>query len=160
MSLIRESASQRDLGQGCIRLKQVLCGKRQATADHESMRWLAKCARKRAGEVRFAELDNCAEISNENSLCNMAIDIVTHLPHLPCQQAPSCNSMLLHRLRVNLLLQKARRLQYGALRTRVFVAKLSSGRIQQGNDMVHPLLRSFRTCGCIHQRLCQLSFRS
>jgi hypothetical protein len=37
--------------------------------------------------VRFAELDYRAEICDEYSLCNMAINVVTHLARLPYQQA-------------------------------------------------------------------------
>jgi signal transduction histidine kinase/ligand-binding sensor domain-containing protein len=75
----------------------------------------------------------------------MPVDIVEHLPRLPCQQALfSVVRAPFHRLRINLPSQQRGCFEYGAVR-RLFLVKVSNGRIQQRDYIVHPVARSALT---------------
>ena len=72
----------------------------------------------------------------------MTVDMVEHLPRLPCQQPlPSVFRGALHRLWTDLPSQQRSGLDYRAMR-RLSLAKVSNGCIQQCYDMVHPVARS------------------
>jgi hypothetical protein len=72
----------------------------------------------------------------------MPVDIVQHLPCLPCQQTlPSVVRGPFHRLRINLPLQQRGCLDYRAVR-RLFRVQVTNGRIQQCYYMVYPVARS------------------
>jgi len=75
----------------------------------------------------------------------MPVDIVEHLPCLPCQQ--SLFSVVrgpFHRLWINLPSQQRGCLEYCAVR-RLFLVKVTNGRIQQCYYTVHPVTRSALT---------------
>jgi hypothetical protein len=56
--------------------------------------------------VRFAALNERAEMRDENRLCDMTIDIVTHFAPLPGQQAATSVGCLSRSCRINLLSQQ------------------------------------------------------
>src|ERR1700733_1388252 len=75
----------------------------------------------------------------------MPVDIVEHLPCLPCQQALS--SVVrgpFDGLWINLPSQQRGCLEYRAVR-RLFLVKVTNGRIQQCYYMAHPVARSALT---------------
>src|SRR5882762_1385015 len=75
----------------------------------------------------------------------MPVDIVEYLPCLPCQQTLS--SVVrgpFDRLWINLPSQQRGCLEYRAMR-RLFLAKVTDGRIQQCYYVVHPVARSALT---------------
>jgi hypothetical protein len=69
----------------------------------------------------------------------MSIDIVEHLPDLPCEQALfAVVCSLFHRLWIKLSSQQRGCLEYRAVR-RLFLVKVTNGRIQQCYYIVHPV---------------------
>ncbi len=75
----------------------------------------------------------------------MPVDIVEHLPCLPCQQTLfSVVRGPFHRLWINPPSQQRGCLEYRAVR-RVFLVKVTNGRIQQRYYIVHPVTRSALT---------------
>jgi hypothetical protein len=83
--LVGKSASQCNVAQGRIRLQHVSRGQLHATPDHESVGRLAEGTLKGAGEVRFAAVNERAEIRDGYRPCDMTINIVTHPARLPGQ---------------------------------------------------------------------------
>jgi hypothetical protein len=104
--LVGEAAPQRNVTQGRIGGKHVLSGQFHATLHHESMRWLPEGALEGSREVRLAALDERTEIRDEYRPCDMTINIVAHLAHLPGQQAPPSVGNLSRSWRINLLAQQ------------------------------------------------------
>jgi hypothetical protein len=106
MRLIHKSASKRNLTQRHIGLKHVLGSQFEATPDDKGMRGVSECAPKGAREVRFAALNERAEIRDEYRPCDMTINEVTHLARLPGQQALASARNLSRGWRMNLLSQQ------------------------------------------------------
>ena len=74
----------------------------------------------------------------------MSVDIVEHLPCLPCQQTLFSVRGPFHRSWINLPSQQRGCLEYGAVR-RLFLVKVADGCIQQCNYIAHPVTRSALT---------------
>src|SRR5258708_38316333 len=75
----------------------------------------------------------------------MPVDIVEYLPRLPCQQTLfSVVRGPFDRLWINLPSQQRGCLEYRAVR-RLFLVKVTNGRIQQCYYVVHPVARSALT---------------
>jgi hypothetical protein len=140
MRLVCESALQRNVAQGGIRLQHVLGGQFYATADHECVGCLPEATFKGAREVRFAALDERAEICDEYRTCDMSINMVTHNACLPCQQSTSSVGNLPRGIRINPLSQQRSRLKYEMPRC-TFAWELTGGGIKQRNHMIYPLTR-------------------
>ena len=71
----------------------------------------------------------------------MPVNVVEHLPGLPCQQALLASvASPFHRLWIDLPSQQRGCLEYRAVR-RLFLVKVADGRIQQCYDSVHPVVR-------------------
>ena len=81
--LVSEAAPERYVAQRRIRRKHVSSRQFHAASYQENVRWLPKGALEGAGEMRFAALDERAEIRDEYRPCDMTINIVTHLARLP-----------------------------------------------------------------------------
>jgi hypothetical protein len=142
MRLIHESTFKRNLAQGRISLKHVLRSQFDPTPHHKCVWGVPECAPEGARKVRFAALHDRAEIRDEYATSDMPVDMVEYLPSLPCQQTLfSVVRTLFRGLRVHLPAQQRGCFNYRAVR-RLFVVKLSNGRIQQGYYMVHPVPRS------------------
>jgi hypothetical protein len=86
MRLIYKSASQRNVAQRHIGLKHVLGSQFDATPDYEGVGGVPECAPEGARKVRFAAPHQSAQICDEYAAGDMPVNIVEHLPYLPCQQ--------------------------------------------------------------------------
>jgi hypothetical protein len=106
MRLIHKSTSKRNVTQRHIGLQHVPSSQFDATPDYEGVGGVPECASKGARKVRFAALNECAEIRDEYRPCDMTINIVTHLARLPGQQAPPSVGALSRSRRLNLLSQQ------------------------------------------------------
>ncbi len=104
--LVIEAALQRNVTQGRIGRKHVLSGQFHAASHDEGVRWLPERTLEGSREVRWAALNERADIRDENRLCDMTIDIVTHLARLPGQQALSSVWRLLRGWGIDLLSQQ------------------------------------------------------
>jgi hypothetical protein len=85
--LIREAASQRDIGQANVALQHVLSRQLDATSDNERVGGDSEGALERAREVGLAALDQRREVCDEYRACDTSIDILTNPARLPCEQA-------------------------------------------------------------------------
>jgi hypothetical protein len=141
MRLVCESALQRNVAQGGIRMQHMLGGQFYATADHKSVGGLPEGTFKGAREVRFAAPNERAEICDEYRTSDMSINIVTHRACLPCLQSTSSVRTLPRGIRINPRSQQRSRLKYEVPRC-AFVRKLTSGGIEQRNHMTYPFARS------------------
>jgi hypothetical protein len=142
MRLIHKSTFKRNLAQGGISLQHVLSSQFDAASHHKCVWGVPECAPEGARKVRFAALHERAEIRDKYATGDMPVDMVEHLPSLPCQQTLfSVVRTLFRGPRVHLPAQQRGRFNYRAVR-RLFVVKLTNGRIQQGYYMVHPVPRS------------------
>jgi hypothetical protein len=141
--LIGESASQRYVAQGDIGLQHVLSRQLDATPDHERVRWLSERAPEGAREMRFAELNERAEIRNKHRTGDLTVNIGTYFARLPGAQALSSLRSRLRDCGVKLVAQQRSSLKYLAL-NRLFVNKLTSGCIEQRDYAVHPFMRVSR----------------
>jgi hypothetical protein len=145
MRLIHESTLKRNLAQGRISLKHVLSSQFDATPHHKCMWGAPECAPEGARKVRFATMHERAEIRDKYATGDMPVEMVEHLSSLPCQQTLfSLVGTLFRGLRVHLPAQQRGCFTYRAVR-RLFVVKLTDGRIQQGYYMVDPVPRSHLT---------------
>jgi hypothetical protein len=132
MRLIHKSTLKRNLAQGRISLKHVLSGQFDATPHHKCMWGAPECAPEGARKMRFATLHERAEIRDKYATGDMPVDMVEHPSSLPCQQTLfSVVRTLFRGLRVHLPAQQRGCFKYRAVR-RLFVVKLTNGRIQQG----------------------------
>jgi len=104
--LVGEAALQRNVTQGRIGRKHVLSGQFHAASHDERVRWLPERTLEGSREVRWAALNQRAEIRDKDGPCDMTIDIVTHLARLPGQQALSCVRRFLQGRRTDLLSQQ------------------------------------------------------
>ena len=95
--------------------------------------------------MRFAALNERAEIRDEYRPCDMSIDIVTHLARLPGQQAPPSVGMLSRSWRINLLSQQCGCFKQCTLGWVYLVVKLTNSCLKERNHPVHPFARSRRT---------------
>ncbi len=92
--------------------------------------------------MRFASLHERAQIRDKDAIGDMPVDMLEHLARLPCQQTLfSVARTLIRGLRVHLPAQQRGCFKYRAVR-RLFVVKLTNGRIQQGYYVAHPVGRS------------------
>ena len=145
MRLIHKSTSKRNVAQRHLGLKHVLGGQVDATADYEGVGGVTEGAPKGARKVRFAAQYQSAKICDQNASGDVPLDVVHHLPNLPWQQTffsiirGSCR-----RLWINLPSQQRGCLEYRTVRG-LFLVKLRDGRIQQRQDIVHPITRSALT---------------
>ena len=78
--------------------------------------------------MRFAELDYRAEICDEYSLCNMAINVVTHLARLPYQQAALAIGNFSSGFRIDLPSQQRRCFEECTVGWVLLVGKLTHSR--------------------------------
>jgi hypothetical protein len=101
--LVGEAAPQCNVTQGRIGRKHVLSGEFHATSHDEGVRRLPERALEGSREVRFAALNERAEIRDEDRPCDVTINIVTHLARLPGQQAPPSVGNLSSSWRIKLL---------------------------------------------------------
>jgi hypothetical protein len=85
MRLINKSASQRDVAQRGIRLKHVLSGQLDPSPDDEGMGRVPECSPESARKMSFAALDERTQVCDQYSVSNMPVDMLEHLPGLPCQ---------------------------------------------------------------------------
>jgi signal transduction histidine kinase/ligand-binding sensor domain-containing protein len=145
MRLIDKSAFKRNVAQRHIGLKHVPSSQFDATPDHKGVWGVPECAPKGARKVRFAAPHQHAQICDEHATGDMPVDMVEHLPCLPCQQTlfPVVRGPF-HRLWINLSSQHRGCLEYCAMR-RLFPVKVTDGHIQQRYHMVHPAARSALT---------------
>ncbi len=89
--------------------------------------------------MRRAALYERAQICDQHAMGDMLVDMVQDLASLPCQQALfSVVRTLCCGLRIHLPAQQGGCFEYRAVR-RLFMVKLTHGRIQQGDDVVHPV---------------------
>jgi hypothetical protein len=145
MRLIHKSTSKRNVAQRPMGLKHVLSSQFDATPDHKGVGGVTECAPKGARKMRFASPHQGAQIRDRHATGDMPVDIVEHLPCLPRQQALfSVGHGPFHRLWINLPSQKRGGLQYRAVR-RLFLVKMTNGRIQQCYYIEHPVTRSALT---------------
>ena len=143
--LVAEAATQSDVTQGRIGRQHELSGQFHATLHQESMRWLPEGALEGSREVRLATLNERTEIRDEYRPCDMTINIVTHLAHLPGQQAPPCVGNLSRSWRIKLLAQECGCFEYCTLGSVVLIMKLTNRCVKERNHPVHPCARSRRT---------------
>jgi hypothetical protein len=129
MRLVHKSTSKRNVAQRHLGLKHVLSSQFDATPDHKGVWGVPECAPKGARKVRFAAPHQSAQICDQHATGDMPVDIVEHLPCLPCQQ------MLFSVVRgpfdglwINLPSQQRGCLEYRAVR-RLFLVKVTNGRI-------------------------------
>jgi hypothetical protein len=67
---------------------------------------IVKSQLEQARKMRSAELNDGAEISDEEPLCDMTVDVVAQFASLPCQQARPLILDLLRQLEMYLLSQQ------------------------------------------------------
>jgi hypothetical protein len=139
--LVGESASQGNVAQGRIRLQHVSRGQHQATRDHKSVGRLAKSLFKRAGEMRFAAVDERAEIRNEHRPRDMSINISKDLARLPGQQLPLAVGNLWRSLWMGLLAQQCGGFEQATLGSVFLIVELTHSGIKEQNHLVHPFAR-------------------
>jgi hypothetical protein len=145
MRLIHKSTFKRNVPQRHLRLKHVLRSQFDATPDHKGVGRVPECAPKGARKVRFAAPHQSAQIGDKHATGDMPVDIVEHLPCLPCQQTLfSVVRGPFHRLWINLPSQQRGCQEYRAVR-RLFLVKVTNGHIKQCDYMVHPVTRSALT---------------
>src|ERR1700678_2129463 len=104
------------------------------------MRGVTECAPEGARKVRFAAPHQSAEICDGHATDDMPVDMVEHLPCLPCQQTlfpVFCGPV--RGLWINLSSQQQGSFDYRAV-CRLSVAKMPNGRVQQCYYMVHPIV--------------------
>jgi len=160
MRLIYKSASKRNVAQRHIGIKHVVSSQFDATPDHKGMGGVPECAPKGARKVRFAAPHQSAEIRDKHATSDMPVDIVEHLPCLPCQQTLfSVVFGSFQRLWINLAPQQRGCLEYRAVR-RLFLVKVTNGRIQQCYYIVHPVTRSALTDLLTSWRFADLSLHA
>jgi hypothetical protein len=126
MWLVGESASQRYIAQRLLGLQHALRRQLYASTDQERVRRLAECAPEGAREVRFAELNERAQIRDKYRACNVTIDISTHLARLPGAQAPFPVWNRSRKVGINLVTQQRGCFSYRAV-NRLSVINLTSG---------------------------------
>jgi hypothetical protein len=160
MRLIHKPASNRDVTEGRIRLKHVLSRQFDATPDDKRVRGVSECVPEGARKVRRAALYERAKICDEYTTGNMPVDMIQYLASLPCQQTLfSIVRTLLRGLRIHLPAQQGGCFEYRPVR-RLFMVQLTDGRIQQGDDMVHPVGRSTLTDTRTHGVMGELSLHA
>jgi hypothetical protein len=103
MRLVRESAPHRYVAEGSVGAQHVLGCKFHPSPDYKRMRGFPECAPEGAREVRFAALNECAEISDRQLPGYVGIDVVLHFSRLPSQQAARPIVSLVCFMRIGLL---------------------------------------------------------
>ena len=86
MRLIYKPTSKRNVGQRHIGLKHVLGSQFDATPDHKGVGGAPERAPKGARKVRFATPYQRTQICDRHATGDTLVDMVEHLPCLPCQQ--------------------------------------------------------------------------
>jgi len=88
--------------------------------------------------MRFAALNQRAQIRDENRPCDMTINVVTYLARLPSQQAPSLFANLSRGRRINLPSQQRGCFKQRTLGRVCLAVKLTCSCLEERNDPVHP----------------------
>ena len=101
--LVGEAAAKRNVTQRRIGRQHVLSGQFHATSHDERVRWFPEGALEGSREMRCAALNQRAEVGDEDRLCDMKINIVTHLARLPRQHPPPFVGSNSRSWRINLL---------------------------------------------------------
>jgi hypothetical protein len=140
MRLIDKSTSKRNVAQRHIGLKHVLGSQFDATPNHKGVGGVPECAPKGSRKVRLAAPYQRAQIFDKYATGDLPVDIVEHLPYLPCQQSLFCVVRgPCHRLWIKLSSQQRGCLEDRAVRG-LFLVKLTNGCIQQCYYIEHPVL--------------------
>ena len=141
--LVREAAQQRDVAQGRIGRQHVVSGQFDATAHYESMRRLIERTLEAAGEMRFAQLNEPAQMRDKYWPGDVTLDEVTYLACLPCQEAPLSVRIRFCNLGMGPLTQQRGRSKYRVM-DRVSVIELTRSCIKQRDHVEYQFRRVCR----------------
>jgi hypothetical protein len=160
MRLIDKSASKRNVAQRHIGLKHVRSSQFDATPNHKGVGGVPECAPKGSRKVRLAAPYQRAQIFDKYATGDMPVDMVEHLPYLPCQQTLFYVARgPYHRLRIKLSSQQRGCLEDRAVRG-LFLVKVANGCIQQCYYIVHPVTRTALTDLLTRLRFAHLSLHA
>lgn len=91
--------------------------------------------------MRLAALHERAQIGNQQPVRDIGIDVFAHSAHLPGEQPPPSVASRSRRSGIDMPFEQRRCLEHGAVRSRLTLVKLANGRIEQRDNVMHPLAR-------------------